>query len=176
MDRRDVTRMNGIPITTVPRTIVDLAAYMSPEDLAIAVHQANIRYRTQPQYMEAVLARRPRARGAGTLRAVLRGDTRALLSKLEAAFIALLLEEDLPLPRVNRKAGSHYVDCRWPEYRLTVELDSYRFHSTRHAWEQDHDRRREAHARGDRFRRYTWRDVVEDSEPTRRELRSLLAG
>src|SRR3954447_16845468 len=41
----------------------------------------------------------------------------------------------LPLPKTNRRKGAHYVDCRWPG--LTVELDSYRFHHSRHSWEQD---------------------------------------
>ncbi|HEX8066332.1 MAG TPA: hypothetical protein VF520_07385 [Thermoleophilaceae bacterium] len=40
------------------------------------------------------------------------------------------------------------VDCRWPGRRLTVELDSYRFHDTRRAWEADRRRDREARARG----------------------------
>jgi very-short-patch-repair endonuclease len=70
--------------------------------------------------------------------------------------------------------GGHRVDCRWPEHRLTVELDSYRYHHSRHAWEQDRQREREARARGDQLRRYTWRDVAEDPEPMLAGLRSLL--
>jgi very-short-patch-repair endonuclease len=80
----------------------------------------------------------------------------------------------LPLPRTNRKAGAHYVDCRWPEHKLTVELDSYRYHHTRHAWEQDRRRDREARQRGDAIRRYTWTDVFEEPEPMLAELRELL--
>jgi hypothetical protein len=66
------------------------------------------------------------------------------------------------------------VDCRWPEHRLTVELDSYRYHNSRHAWEQDRLREREAHARGDRFRRYSYGDVFERPAPMLAELRVLL--
>jgi hypothetical protein len=58
---------------------------------------------------------------------------------------------------------------------LTVELDSYRFHNSRHAWEQDRRREREARARGDDFRRYTYGDVRENPKPMLRELRSRLA-
>ena len=61
----------------------------------------------------------------------------------------------LALPETNRVAGGRRVDCRWPERRLTVELDGYRYHRSRHAWEQDRRREREARARGDEFRRYT---------------------
>ena len=86
----------------------------------------------------------------------------------------MLREHALPLPRVNRKRGTHYVDACWPQQRLTVELDSYRFHRTRRAWEGDRERERAARRRGDRFRRYTWRDVIEDPAPTVAELRALL--
>jgi hypothetical protein len=67
------------------------------------------------------------------------------------------------------------VDCRWPARALTVELDSYRFHSSRHAWEQDRRREREARARGDEFRRYTYGDVLENPQPMMAELRPLLS-
>jgi hypothetical protein len=60
------------------------------------------------------------------------------------------------------------------EQRLTVELDSYRYHQSRHAWEQDRRREREAHARGDQLRRYTYGDVFEDPKLMLAELRVLL--
>ena len=73
-------------------------------------------------------------------------------------------------------AGCRRVDCRWPDRRLTVELDGYRFHRSRHAWERDRRREREARARGDEFRRYTYGDVVEAPEHVLAELQVLLAG
>ena len=77
--------------------------------------------------------------------------------------------------RPRGPAGAHRVDCRWPRHRLTVELDSYRFHNSRYAWEQDRKREREARARGDEFRRYTWGDVFETPQLTLQDLRPLLA-
>ena len=124
--------------------------------------------------VEAVLARRPNSPGAAKLRAVLRGDVHVTLSRLERRFLKLLREAGLVLPQTNRPAGGRRVDCRWPEQRLTVELDSYRFHNSRHAWEQDRRREREARARGDEFRRYTWGDVFEQPGPMLAELRDLL--
>ena len=96
------------------------------------------------------------------------------MSRLERRFRALLRAAGLPLPVTNRPAGAHYVDCRWPEHKLTVELDSYRFHKTRHAWEQDRRRDREARRRGDVMRRYTWRDVFEEPDDMLAELHELL--
>jgi very-short-patch-repair endonuclease len=99
---------------------------------------------------------------------------RVTLSRLEARFIRRLKEAGLPLPKTNRVAGERRVDCRWPEHKLTVELDSYRYHHSRYAWEQDRLREREARARGDEFRRYTSRDVFEDPRFMLSELRALL--
>jgi len=58
--------------------------------------------------------------------------------------------------------------------RLTVELDSYRFHNSRWAFEQDRRRERAAYARGDQHRRYTWHDVIEDPTAMLAELAKLL--
>ena len=165
----------GVPVTTPARTLVDLASVLAVHELARACHEAGIRYGTAPGEVEAVLARRPTRRGAATLRRVLRGDERVSLSALERRFAALLRSAGLPLPVTNRLAGGRYVDCRWVEKRLTVELDGYRYHSSRYAWERDRRREREAYARGDDFRRYTYGDVFEDPAPMLRELRSVLS-
>jgi len=63
---------------------------------------------------------------------------------------------------------------RWPEHKVTVELLSYRYHRSRYAWEQDHQRRREARCRGDAFRTYTWHDVLVAPGPMLEELGELL--
>lgn len=168
--------MRHIPVTTVPRTLVDIAAVLTIADLARACHEAGGRYRTTPRHVEAVLARRPNAPGARKLRAVMRGEVHVTLSELERLFLKLLREAGLPLPIMNRPAGGFRVDCRWPHHRLTVEIDSYRWHNSRHSWERDRRREREARARGDDFRRYTYADVMEHPEPMLRELRAILAG
>ena len=99
----------------------------------------------------------------------------SLSASSRRTFLELLREAGLPLPITNRPAGAKHVDCRWPEHGLTVELDSYRFHNSRYSWEQDRRREREAHARGDRFRRYTWSDVFEHPRQMLAELGALLA-
>jgi hypothetical protein len=174
MDPRDATKWRGIPVRTVPRTLVDLASVLSSDALARAVHEAGIRHRTTPAQVEAALERCPTAKGAASLRRVVHGDLHVTLSKLERRFLELLREQDLPLPVTNRPAGARHVDCRWPAHRLTAELDSYRYHSSRYAWEQDRRREREAHARGDQHRRYTYGDVFEQPAQMLAELRALL--
>jgi hypothetical protein len=175
MDARDATRWRGIPVTTVPRTLVDLASLLSLDELARAAHEAAVRHRTTPAQVEQVLARMPRAKGAANLRRVVRGEVHVTLSNLETCFLGLLRRHGLPLPTTNRPAGTHRVDCRWPDHSLTVELDSYTYHNSRHAWEQDRKREREAHARGDHHRRYTYADVLEQPALMLTELHALLA-
>ena len=104
------------------------------------------------------------------------GDAKVTASRLERGFLKRLRDEGLPLPDTNRPAGSYRVDCRWPEYGLTVELDSYRFHNSRHAWQRDRHREREARARGDDFRRYTWDDVFVHPRLMMRELIAFFTG
>ena len=158
-------------MTTPARTLVDLSSVLAVADLARACHEAGIRHGTAPGEVEAILDGR---RGAKSLRRILRGDEHVSLSALERRFLALMRREGLPLPVTNRPAGGRYVDCRWTEQRLTVELDGYRYHSSRHAWELDRRREREAYARGDDFRRYTYGDVFEQPGPMLRELHRVL--
>ena len=175
IDRRDVAEIDGIPVTTVPRTLVDLAGELDENDLARACHEAGVKYRTTPKQVEAVLERMPRAKGAATLRRIMRGEVKVVLSKLEKGLLELLRAEDLPLPETNKVASGRRVDCRWPEHNLTVELDGFRFHNSRHSWEEGNKREREARARGDEYRRYTYADVFEDPVYMLSELRKLLA-
>ena len=175
LTRADAAVRLGIPVTTVPRTLVDLAAILAPAALARACHEAGVLHGTTPRQVGDVLERRPNSPGAASLRRIVSGDEPVTLSKLERSFIARLRTRGLPLPVTNKRAGTKRVDCRWSEHRLTVELDSFRFHNSRYSWEQGHLRERQARARGDEFRRYTYRDVVESPAQMLAELVDLLA-
>ncbi len=164
--------MRGIPVTSVARTLVDLAAVLSAEELARACHEAGVKYRTTPKDVEAALS--PNSPGAKKLRAVMRGEIPVSLSEMERVFFNALKAAKLPRPETNRAADGRRIDCRWPGI-LTVELNSYQFHNSRHAWEQDQQRRREARKRGEEFRLYTWTDITEHREAMLAELRELLA-
>ena len=104
----------GIPITTVPFTLIALAAHLPSEELARACHEAGVRYDTTPQQVDAIL--RPNAPGAKKLRAVLHGDTKVTVSKLERRFLELLRETKAypspaptakPAPAASTAAGPH---------------------------------------------------------------------
>jgi very-short-patch-repair endonuclease len=174
LDARGAVSVRGIPVTSVADTLVDIAADLSADQLARACHEAGVRYRTTPAQVEAALARRPNARGARKLRQVIHGDVHVTLSVLERRAVEVFRNEGFPSPVTNRPAGGRRVDLRWPQHKLTVEIDGYRFHNSRHSWEQDRRREREARARGDEFRRYSYGDVMENPRLMLAELRPLL--
>ncbi len=174
LDPRHATTFRGIPVTTVPRTLVDLAGVLSNPTLHARVTRPRFCSGSRRRWSKPCSATCPNAAGAGLLRVVLLGGVPVSLSKIESVFFNGLREEGLPLPETT--AGRRRrVDCRWPDYRLTVEIDGYRYHHSRHAWEQDRRREREARARGDEFRRYTYGDVMEDRRYMFAELRQLLS-
>jgi len=167
-------RRGGVPVTSPARTMVDLAGSASPDVLGRIAHEFGVLERLTGAEVLAAMATRGRVNGADKLRAIYVGDAGVLLSRLEEAFAALLGRSGLPLPRTNRREGTFWVDCRWPG--LTVELQSYRYHGSRHAWRRDQRRAREAYARGDDFRTYTWDDVQDTPGVVLGELAPLLRG
>lgn len=103
-------------------------------------------------------------------------DVHVTLSKLERRFLQLLHEAGLALPVTNVRVDAHLVDCRWPDHRVTVELDSYQFHHSRYSWQRGYERERAAYGRKDAYRRYTWRDVFVVPRRMLSELNELLDG
>jgi len=92
VDAQDCAVCRGIPITSVARTVVDLASELPEEALARACHEAGVRYGLTPNAVVEVLTRRPSSKGGKKLRRIIEGDVRVALSKLEARFLALLRE------------------------------------------------------------------------------------
>ncbi|HVF76970.1 MAG TPA: type IV toxin-antitoxin system AbiEi family antitoxin domain-containing protein [Solirubrobacteraceae bacterium] len=163
----DVFRFHGIPMTTVPRVLLDLAPRLALVQLTRACHEAWVRHRVTSRDVEACIARNSTKNGAAKLRRALGAD--ATLSELEDGFLRLLRRHALVLPRTNIDNAGDKVDCHWPRHGLTVELLSYRFHASRQAFEDDIARRRRS-----RHVAYTWGDVFERGTQTAAELRSML--
>ena len=135
LHRLDVETIEGIPVTTLPRMLLDLAPRLSPEQLARACHEAWIRHGTSPPMVEACIARNPGKPGAAKLLRAMLADV--TLSVLEDAFVALLERYNLPAARTNIDVRGDKVDCHWPQLGVTIELLSYRFHASRQAFEAD---------------------------------------
>jgi hypothetical protein len=163
----DTSFLYDIPITTVPRVLLDLAPSLAPAELTRAYHEAWIRHQTTPAHVEACIARNPTKNGARRLNRALGADV--TLSVLEDGFLALLDSHGLPTPRTNIDHEGDKVDCHWPEHELTVELLSYRFHASRQAFEADIARRRRSNHLA-----YTYGDAFERASRTAAELGRLL--
>lgn len=135
----DVTVHDGIPITSVARTIVDLAAQLKPDQLTYLVEEADRHERADLRALERVMARRPHAPGIRRLQEVLKAyrgpaDTR---SKLERNFRALVTKAGLPEPQYNVVLAGLTVDVYWPQWKLVVELDGEPYHANPRAFETD---------------------------------------
>jgi hypothetical protein len=163
----DTAVYDKIPITSVPRTLLDLASSLPLADLTRACHEAWVHHGTTPAHVMACIERNPRKHGIGRLRLALGSDV--TLSVLEDGFLVLLREHCLPLPRTNIDHAGDKVDCHWPAIGLTVELLSYRFHGSRRAFEADIARRRRSNHLA-----FTYGDVFERARATASELAPLL--
>jgi very-short-patch-repair endonuclease len=135
----DVTTHDGIPVTSVARTILDLSAYLSEDALTRLVEEADRRERFDLRALDRAMQRRRHAAGTNRLKKVLatyRGaaDTR---SKLERDFRALIAKAGLPEPQYNVLLAGLTVDVYWPEWKLVVELDGEPYHSNPRIFETD---------------------------------------
>jgi very-short-patch-repair endonuclease len=114
--------------------------------------------------------------GAAALRALVGDDTRGVTrSEAERALLRLVLAAGLPEPRLNARVGAFMVDAWWPSRRLVVEVDGFRFHGTRRAFERDRRRDAELQAAGQRVVRVTWRQLRREPLAVAASLATLLA-
>jgi very-short-patch-repair endonuclease/predicted transcriptional regulator of viral defense system len=178
LDERDVTKVKGIPCTTVARTLLDLATTVDRTALERAIEQAEkLRIFDLTAVVDAA-TRAGNRKGATTLKAVLTSYTPEpafTRSELEKRFLALCRAAGVPMPRTNNVTGAEEIDFTWLDRRLMVEADSLRHHGTRAAFERDRRRDQQLTAAGWRVVRFTWRQVDETPAEVAATLRSLLA-
>lgn len=135
----EVTKMRGIPVTTVARAICDLAATESAKEVELAYQEGLYRKIVTPESVRAVIAREPRRKGAPVIRALLE-DPRMTRSERERTLLKLLDQAQLPKPLTNVRLHGHLVDAYWPEQRLVLEFDGWQAHGHRRAFEGDRKR------------------------------------
>lgn len=179
----EVAAIAGIPVTSVSRTLLDLASVLTRLQLERALNEAEVLRLTDRLSLSDLLERYPRRRGSAVLRALLRDGTTGrgvTRSKLERRFLAALGRTDLPRPRLNAHVsvqGRFFeVDCLWVEQRLIVELDGRESHGTDLAFEKDRERDRLLLVEGWRVTRVTWRQLRDDAPAVIADLRRLLRG
>ena len=178
LDGRDCTLVAGIPTTTAPRTLMDMASRGGPDLLDSLVGRAYRRDLLDRDGLRSLLARSHGRRGVARLRLAteeLWMDPVKLRSLLEARMLRLCRNHASALePLANHVLqvdGSTYeVDFCWPEQRLIIEADGFAFHSDPKAHERDRRRDQDLQLRGWRVYRFTWRQVNRESWRVRRVL------
>ena len=173
----EVTTLRRLPITTPARTLLDLASSgLRPRQLEAALNQAELDKLLDFAELHMLLARYPRRPGTRSLKAQLaayRGpvDTR---SRLERLVNELCDRHGLPKPLVNTVIEGRVRDFHWPHRRLVVEADSYRWHRTPSALNDDRERDVELTLAGYTVLRFTWEQVTRRRRYVIRALRLAL--
>jgi very-short-patch-repair endonuclease len=176
----EIEDLRGIPVTSPPRTLLDLATVLPRRGLERALHEAEVRRLTGRLSLPDLLARYPRRRGTADLRALLSADRPFGVTQndFEELFVAFLDDHGLPRPQLNGtlpiRGRLLRPDCMWPSQRLLVELDGRAVHGTRRTFESDRQRDRILLVDGWRSTRVTWRQLHDEPAAIAGDLRDLL--
>lgn len=176
-----ITTAHGLPVTSVARTLVDLAGVVSETTLKRAIHEAEIQRTLDVNEVLAVIAQLQTRPGVGILRNVLNhGDAAPTADAFVTVFLALCREHGLPQPTVNLHEDTGLtalgqLDLAYRAHRVIIELDGAQTHMTRKQFEED--RRRDSYlaARGWQTLRYTWHRVTRDQRAVAAEIKAVLA-
>jgi len=155
-------------VTTVERTVVDMAAFLRRRHTAAIVDDLISTKRMTLESFATValrIARRGKP-GSAALRKIIdeRSDEAANASRLERYGLELLRSTGLPDPVLEFPIPWNRFrrfDVAYPDAKVAIEWDSRRWHTSADAFEQDRRRDRDALAHGWRVLRFTWRDVME---------------
>jgi very-short-patch-repair endonuclease len=165
LDARDTTTHEGIPTTTIARTLLDLAATVRADRLERALAQAERLQLYDHRAITDVIARTNGHRGTGALARATAQEPKLTRSELEARFLALARTAGLTEPEVNSSLAAldhkaNEVDFYFPAHHLVVETDGWETHKTRAAFKSDRRKDAALTAAGYRVMRFTYDDVV----------------
>jgi predicted transcriptional regulator of viral defense system len=182
LEPADITTVDGIPCTTVARTLVDLGDVVDRRAVERAVDQAEVLRRFDGKAVHEALARAGRRKGAGTLRAVLKTFEEPTLTNkgLEERFLALCRKASLPSPAVNAWIAlddgiAYQADFLWRSHKLIAETDGRDVHMTAKAFEHDRLRDQRLTLAGFTVVRFTSRQIVYQPRQVTGALQGLIA-
>jgi very-short-patch-repair endonuclease len=177
----EVVRVRGIPVTSVPRTMFDLAGMLEEREVERAWNEMEVRGFTDRLSVPDLLRRYPGHRGSVALTRLANRRTLPVgiaRSELEERFLALIDRHGLPRPRLNVHLairGRFYeIDCLWEERRVAIELDGGGGHRTARAFHKDRERDRIILAEGYRTARITWDHLTLTPAQVADDLRRIL--
>jgi len=173
----DREEREGIPVTSLPRTLLDLAIRSRPDQLDRLLEHAEERGLLDLVAAEELLARAGGHRGRGPLRralALYRPDPSFTRSRFERQFRRHVRAAGLPAPSMNFGVAGYELDAYWPEIRFAVELDLFETHGSRAAFERDRLRQEELKLLGIEMIRVTRPRLEREPEAVMRNLALLL--
>jgi very-short-patch-repair endonuclease len=167
LDARDTTTQDAIPITTIARTLLDIAATVRPDRLERALAQSERLHLYDHRAITDIIARSNGHRGTGALARATAQEPKLTRSEIEARFLVLVRRAGLPEPKANcaLDVPDHpgaVPDFYFPAHHLVVETDGWDTHRTRAAFKSDRRRDAALTAAGYRVMRFTYDDVVHD--------------
>jgi len=126
IDPRDRTTHKGIPVTSVPRLLVDLTDHLTPLEITAVIHEAAYRGRFSVLAVQDAMRRAYGRHHLDRLERALEHHftgSAGTRSRTEVAFVALLHAAGVPEPRVNMHVAGVEVDFHWPDRKLVIEID-----------------------------------------------------
>ncbi len=155
-------------MTSAARTLLDLAPLIGVRELESAVARAESERLVSRAEAQELLARAGRRPGVAALRAVLELDGGPALTRSEAEnrFLELVRQASLPAPETNVRFGGYEIDFLWRDHRIAVEVDGFRYHSSRPRFEGDRRRATNLAALGIHVIPVTWRQIVDEGMAT----------
>jgi very-short-patch-repair endonuclease len=127
----DMSRYQGIPVTSPVCTLVDLAAKLNRHRLEAAINEADKLDLVDPEQLRSDVAGMKRRPGAKALRETLDYRTFTMTdSQLERLFLPIARRAGLPKPLTGQYVNGFKVDFYWPDLGLVVETDGLRYHRT----------------------------------------------
>ncbi len=176
-------RVRGLPVTGLVQTLAELAQVLRVEPLAVSVEEAWYRRLVSPSHLEHALSRQSGAHGVPELRKVLedcRVRGRPMRSALEVRAWWALKEAGMPLPIPGLQFSDAHgqpgeIDFAYPDRRIAIEANGFRFHSDRAAFQRDATRSQRLAALGWSLFPVTWSHVMKERTQWLRRLREALS-
>lgn len=177
LETADRTAIDGVPVTSVVRTLVDVAGSVPARTLEQVYARATREGRADPAAVGHALARRGRAPGAGRLQTLVSSSAAPVFTRsvAEDRLLEWIRKAGLPAPETNVRIGGLELDCAWQRLRVAVEVDGFEFHSSRKRFEADRNRDARLGALGYRVVRVTWRQLERKPVATTTRFAQVLA-
>lgn len=161
LDECDRAQIDGIPVTSVYRTLLDLARH---GNVVTALNNARAKGLVNNKGLAAVIERYPHQHGITSFRYAIGKKDGFSRSKAEDLLSALITKHEFPKPFRNVFAAGVEVDFVWDDHKVVVEVDGFQFHDTYSRFQNDHDRDARLIESDYTVLRFTWKQLTREED------------